>query len=269
MTKLNNLNIGCGNKFHPDWHNADYNPVSDQVSFVDIKKSLPYSDNSFDVIYHSQVLEHLTRIEGEYFISECFRILKPGGIIRIVVPDLENIVKEYLSQLKLNKENPTSENFKNYTWILLELFDQVSRNKSLGEMGEFLSSKEKINPDYVISRIGNTARSFIEKSKPLKKKQTFYTLFRQRISKIKSRIKSLLSCEALEIGSFRKSGEVHYWMYDSFSLGKLLEDVGFNKIQSLDPFSSNIPKWNSFELDLKNGNVIDPNSVFVEAFKND
>jgi predicted SAM-dependent methyltransferase len=267
MPKLNYLNIGCGSKFHPDWHNADYKPVSKDVSFVDIKKRLPYLDNSFDVIYHSQVLEHLTRKEGDYFLSECFRILKPGGIIRIVVPDLENIVKEYLNQLEINRENSSPENFKNYTWILLELFDQVSRNKSTGEMGEFLSSKEKINPDYVISRIGNTARIYIEKERSLKKSQTIFSLVKRRISKVKSKIRSFLISEESKIGGFRKSGEVHYWMYDSFSLEKVLMIVGFNDFQNLNPFTSNIPNWNSFELDVKNGNIIDPNSLFVEARK--
>lgn len=263
MPKLNYLNIGCGNKFHPDWHNADYKPVSKDVSFVDIKKRLPYLDNSFDVIYHSQVLEHLTRKEGDYFLSECFRILKPGGIIRIVVPDLENIVKEYLNQLAINRENSSPENFKNYTWILLELFDQVSRNKSTGEMGEFLSSKEKIIPDYVISRIGNTARLFLEKEKPLKKKQSNYSLVRRIISKIKS----LFISEESKIGSFRKGGEVHYWMYDSFSLSILLLDKGFSEIQVQDPYTSNIKNWRFFELDVVKDEVIDPNSLFLEASK--
>ena len=94
------LNIGCGKHFHPAWENIDVYPVSTQVKAWNLRKGLPYPDNSFDVCYHSHVLEHLKPHNGECFIKECLRVLKPDGILRIAVPDLEAIVRGYLRTLE-------------------------------------------------------------------------------------------------------------------------------------------------------------------------
>ena len=48
--------------------------------------------------YSSHTLEHFTREEGQFIIFEAFRVLKPGGTIRIVVPDLRRFVDRYLNQ---------------------------------------------------------------------------------------------------------------------------------------------------------------------------
>lgn len=95
MEKLNYLNVGCGGKFHKDWVNVDMTSNSKDVIVANLLKGIPFPDNSFDVVYHSQVLEHFPKEKARDFIKECFRVLKPDGIIRVVVPDLENIVNEY------------------------------------------------------------------------------------------------------------------------------------------------------------------------------
>lgn len=91
----------------------------------------------FDVIYHSQVLEHFTKDQAEFFIKECYRILKPKGIIRIVVPDLENIISEYTRLLNENLKSPSDLSIANYEWIMKELFDQTIRNGSGGKMAVY------------------------------------------------------------------------------------------------------------------------------------
>jgi ubiquinone/menaquinone biosynthesis C-methylase UbiE len=62
----------------------------------DLTKPLPFSENSFSVIYGSHVLEHLYLTDARRLLSECERILKPGGVIRLVVPDLYHMVDTYL-----------------------------------------------------------------------------------------------------------------------------------------------------------------------------
>lgn len=52
----------------------------------------PLDDNSGDVILLSHVLEHLTRVQGRAMLAECRRILKPGGIIHIAVPDMDKFI---------------------------------------------------------------------------------------------------------------------------------------------------------------------------------
>ena len=49
-----------------------------------------------DAIYASHMLEHLDRAEARSFLAECRRVLKPGGILRLAVPDLRNAAYQYL-----------------------------------------------------------------------------------------------------------------------------------------------------------------------------
>ena len=92
---------------------------SPHVRQANLLKCIAYPTNQFDVVYHSQVLEHFPKDAAPDFIAECYRILKPGGILRIVLPDLQNIITEYQKQLAILKENPTPESQANYDWIML------------------------------------------------------------------------------------------------------------------------------------------------------
>ncbi|MDF5716697.1 MAG: methyltransferase domain-containing protein [Rhizonema sp. NSF051] len=113
------LNLGCGSHIPDGWVNVDYAlgawvaklPVfstvnkkfriinfdwSDKIYMHDLRKKFPWEDNSVDVVYSSHTLEHLSKTEGRYFLTECHRVLKPNGIIRIVVPNLTAIVNKYM-----------------------------------------------------------------------------------------------------------------------------------------------------------------------------
>lgn len=57
----------------------------------------PWQTDSVDIVYSSHALEHFTREEGYRFLRECHRVLRPGGIIRIVVPDLKIQIADYMS----------------------------------------------------------------------------------------------------------------------------------------------------------------------------
>jgi len=62
----------------------------------DLAKPLPFQDNSFSAIYASHVLEHLYLVEAQQLLLECKRVAKPGGVVRIVVPDLHSMAQDYL-----------------------------------------------------------------------------------------------------------------------------------------------------------------------------
>lgn len=66
------------------------------VDYGDVTKGLPILSGSCELVYSSHTFEHLDRSEAEQFCKEIFRILRPGGIVRIVVPDLKRYVSEYL-----------------------------------------------------------------------------------------------------------------------------------------------------------------------------
>lgn len=68
--------------------------------FHDIRYGLPFPDQSVQYIYTAHCLEHLTQVEGAYVLHEAFRVLRPGGTLRVTVPDLRHVISLYESGLK-------------------------------------------------------------------------------------------------------------------------------------------------------------------------
>lgn len=92
------LNVGCGKVKLPGWVNIDIEPDADLV--IDVRKGLPFNDNSIEFIYCEHFLEHLTLKEGQKVIKEFFRCLKKGGVLRIAMPDLDYIIEKYKTDWK-------------------------------------------------------------------------------------------------------------------------------------------------------------------------
>jgi len=69
---------------------------SKNIEYGDAVKKLPLANESIDVFYCSHMIEHLDRIHASMVIKEAMRVLHPGGIIRLVVPDLQKLVVKYL-----------------------------------------------------------------------------------------------------------------------------------------------------------------------------
>ena len=65
------------------------------IEFADILKGLPLGNATAEVLYSSHVLEHLDQNEVEVYLREARRVLCPGGILRLVVPDLKMIISKY------------------------------------------------------------------------------------------------------------------------------------------------------------------------------
>ena len=75
------------------------------------------------------------------------------------------------------------------------------------------------------------------------------------------------SLRAFREGLFRRSGEVHRWMYDRFSLALALRDAGYTDISRFRADTSRIPGFEEYGLDAANGAVRKPDSLFMEAVK--
>jgi SAM-dependent methyltransferase len=65
------------------------------LRYLDLTRRFPFPDASLDAIYGSHVFEHLHTDVAEHCLRECRRVLRPGGILRIAVPDLDNMVAHY------------------------------------------------------------------------------------------------------------------------------------------------------------------------------
>ncbi|MBW1728369.1 MAG: glycosyltransferase [Deltaproteobacteria bacterium] len=247
------LNLGCGNRYHSAWTNVDFTSTGPGVIAHDLTKGIPFADQSFDVVYHSHLLEHFSRDAAPQFIQECYRVLKPGGIIRMVVPDLETIARLYLILLEKSLAGDT-EAQKRYEWILLELFDQMVRNHPGGAMLEYWRQNPMPAEDFVLERAGSEVKNVIAQlsAQPQNPAQP----------------PSRTDLDPLTIGKFRLSGEVHQWMYDRYSLGKLLREAGFEDVRVCQADESNIPDFKTYLLDIEaDGSVRKPDSLFMEARK--
>lgn len=155
------LNLACGTKTESCWNNVDFSPYAtlkkhpniaallcsigllsqqrtERLSSLDpdiirwnLAHGVPFAADSFDVVYHSHFLEHLDRDAGIQFLKECHRVLKPGGILRVVVPDLELLVRAYclsLARISANKVGAELE----HNNAIFQLFDQMVRNEASG-----------------------------------------------------------------------------------------------------------------------------------------
>lgn len=92
------LNIGCGTDYKKGWVNVDNNSDNNITKLDlnhDLRNPLPYKDGSVDFIFNEHFLEHLTVEEGQSAIKDMMRVLKPGGVLRIAMPDLEGAVLAY------------------------------------------------------------------------------------------------------------------------------------------------------------------------------
>src|SRR5438874_10391148 len=78
-------------------------PWDSKVLIHDVRKPLPFANDSASAIYASHILEHLYLEEGRALLGECLRVLAGGGVLRIVVPDVHSIVREYLGERPFGK----------------------------------------------------------------------------------------------------------------------------------------------------------------------
>jgi len=260
-TKPAMLNLGCGHRHHPDWINIDVQSTGPGVRAHSLYAGIPFSDGAIDVVYHSHVLEHFPKRFTPIFLKDCHRVLKPGGIIRVAVPDLERIMRIYIDLLEKSLGGDIQAQ-QRYEWIMLELFDQTVRNQSGGDMLEYWKQQHIPAEDFVIERCGSEAKNVINSVKRSPSANVpSEDIFLQAI---RNKDASLIQ----RIGMFRVSGEIHQWMYDRYSLTKLLQEAGFTDIKVCRADESAITNFNSYLLDIEpDGKVRKPDSLFMEAWK--
>lgn len=124
--KMTRINIGCGQTPTKGWKNFDnsfslrlakitffpnilyrlrfledtqYHFITfareNDIRYGDATKGLPLKSESCEVVYSSHMLEHLDRNGANKFLKEAYRVLRPGGIIRIAAPDIKKQIAQY------------------------------------------------------------------------------------------------------------------------------------------------------------------------------
>lgn len=243
------LNLACGGRMHPEWNNIDFSllvrlakhrrlawllhgmcVLSDRryerllgsdpdIVCWDLRKGIPFPDNTFDVVYHSHFLEHLAQDAARGFLRECHRVLKASGVMRVILPDFSQFCRDYLSSYELLERfpRPSGPQTESHDRTLSALLGQFV-------VGEPRGTAEQRFPVRVLERLirGNNVRA----------------------------------------------GEAHRWMYDRFTLRRVLEDLGFTDIRFESASTARIARWSEFNLDTNgDGSPYKPSSLYTEALK--
>lgn len=80
-------------------------PWKPTVVRLDLARPLPYPEGCFGAVYSSHLLEHLYHDQALALLKECRRVLRPGSVCRVVVPDLGALVAEYVQQKSAGDSN--------------------------------------------------------------------------------------------------------------------------------------------------------------------
>lgn len=258
------LNLGCGTRVHPAWVNIDYSPIFRLVQhwlfrpfarvqvlpgYVnhDLRRGIPFKTTVVDVVYSSHFLEHLEHRYAMPFLQEVYRVLKPGGIVRLVVPDLETFASNYLSALAAVRSGDADANDR-LEWATLVLLDQMVRTEPGGEMAKWLRLHRQTPWVRTLPGIFSEIADSNAPGEP---------------QKIRSKLASLIRPTHPA-----STGEVHRWMYDEVSLSQLLECARFKDIMRMSHQTSRIPNWSEYRLDGTPGAApYQPDSIWMEAVK--
>lgn len=271
------VNLACGNVFavSKDWVNFDFSPVSRSVRQANLLDRLPLADDAAEVVYSSHFLEHIPREDVPQFLEECRRILKPGGTIRLVTPDLENICRAYLKARESGEDEKAD-------LVLLELLDQCVRRRSGGLLGSELSRLRELKGtshfmcDFALHRFGPEMLMSTPKHSnrgldlSRGKKSSLLQRFRRRFQRVFIRLWTLGLPGAFRAQnlSFAMVGELHHWLWDFHQLRNELESAGFIKAGRCDHQTSGIEDFPFDTLDrdpIGGGPRKGSQSMFVEA----
>ena len=238
------LNLACGTRVHPDWNNMDFSPyarlyryeravkmahalgvISDEryqtfrsleaeLICWDLRKGIPCPNDTFDVVYHSHFLEHLELEAARAFLGECHRVIKPGGVLRVVVPDIETVTRRYLEVIRKIDAGIVDATNKEYERAVWRIFGQMVMSEGAGT-----SEQPAV----------------------------------------------LRQIERLFRGDARNQGHLHRWMYDRYSLAKLIYNQGFKDVRVFSFDRSYISQYEKINLDEADGKPYHSHSLYMDA----
>lgn len=96
IKRFDRLHLACGTNFLPGWANVDLEGPARTIK-LDLTRPLPVASDSMQYIYNEHFIEHIEHHDAARLLGECYRVLKPGGVLRISTPSLARLVTEYQS----------------------------------------------------------------------------------------------------------------------------------------------------------------------------
>jgi predicted SAM-dependent methyltransferase len=274
------LNLGCGEIYidSKDWINLDFTPTGSGVLQANLLGILPFRDGEINVIYSSHFLEHIPRESVARFLKECFRVLSSKGIIRLVLPDFEELSREYLLQREKGEH-------KKADFLVAEIIDQCVRQERGGELAKIYQAyaEDKFQnldiENYIFNRNGYCIRGSrcpeIVKKFPRTLSEFFlwlkknfykgqYIFYQAWIYVVVSFLPAGFRSQNV---SFTSVGERHHWLWDFHQLKQELKKAGFANVIRQSCNTSKIRDFPFYPLDVTiNGHPRKGfESMYVEA----
>jgi SAM-dependent methyltransferase len=239
------VNLACGGTFigSAPWVNLDYAPTHPAVQQADLLRPLPFPSESAALVYSSHFLEHLPRSRVPGFLAECSRVLRPGGVIRVVLPDFEEMCREYLARRGAGDHEKAD-------FVVAEVIDQCVRQAGGGELGELYRSYAS-DPaahagmnEYARERVGEDPALAAQKPAPPPARRRTFKERRHAVAlfprSARSRLREAWFRRAVDRlpAAFREQnvsmapvGERHHWLWDFDQLKAALEGAGFVQVE--------------------------------------
>lgn len=89
------VNLGCGYRPMKGWVNVDRARGPEVQVVWDLANGLPFPDSSCVAVFSEHFIEHILKEDAARFLTECYRVLEPGGVLRISTPDAELFLRSY------------------------------------------------------------------------------------------------------------------------------------------------------------------------------
>lgn len=250
------LHLGCGSEVKSGWINVDLsNTRNPKVLVLNCATKWVFPANYFYAVYSCHMLEHLSECLADKLLKNIFLSLRPGGIFRVCVPDLEYNAALYLQAIKRAKSISASKSdHEKYKWAFLNLIDQMIREYPGGQLKKYLQTCSK---DALLNAVKTTGgiealnNRHPENNKP-RTIRNFLNYIREKIG----------------WPSEKWKGEMHRFMYDEVNLREKLAQTGFINIKRKYSGKSRIGKFISYQFEtLPTGQERKPNSLIIEASK--
>ena len=152
LGKMVKLHLGCGSRVLKGWINIDINTISKRNRKLgrdegvtteidvaaDLSKCLPFQKNCVDIIYNEHFIEHFSYVDGLKMLRSWCHVLKPGGVLRMATPSIEDGISLYEDESRFNELNESmGRNIQSRCVFLNKLF------RSYGH--RFIYDEEMIN----------------------------------------------------------------------------------------------------------------------------
>lgn len=187
------VHLGCGDDIRVGWVNIDLVPILPRridpsahanATFInyDLRLGLPLEDGSCDFVYSSHFFEHLEYEHGLKLMRDCYRMLRPGGVFRIVLPNLRGFFEAYLRGEKeyfdgfdpfVSAHLPSVEESGTKT-----LIDYVNVGTYQSGEHKYIYDEEKL--ELILRRVGygsvatSSYREGIDQDVPVRRRYSFY-----------------------------------------------------------------------------------------------